>query len=40
MYLTPEMEEMDVEISTMLIGVSTDGNEGDYEVIDDDAPGF
>ena len=40
MYLTPEMEEMDVEIGTVLIGVSTDGDEKDWEVVEDDGPGF
>ena len=40
MYLTPEMEELDVEIDIAFLGVSTDGDDKDYEIIDDDAPGF
>ena len=40
MYLTPEMEEMDVEIATLLIGVSTDGDNNDWETVEDDGPGF
>ena len=40
MYLTPEMEEMDLEIGTVLIGVSTDGDNNDWETGEGDAPGF
>ena len=39
MYLTPEMEEMDLKIGTVLIGVSSD-NDDDITTESGDAPGY
>ena len=38
-YVTPEMEKIDLEIKSVLIGVSTDSEE-DIIIEEGDAPGF